>query len=331
MAEVNDGNCLGNSNKMEDEKDALGNSNIYYTNSAAVMSTERNATHYNMNHKNRGLAILFNHEHFDVGGLSRRSGTNVDCEFLVKRLEKLGFEVRVFHNYEYSQMYDQVLAAAKVNHSDNDCFIMVVLTHGELGVLYARDSAYRPENLWMPFAADKCPSLAGKPKLFFIQACQGDKLDPGVTLSRTETDGNPSNSYRIPTHADFLISYSTIPGYFSWRNTSRGSWFIQALCLELDENSENHDLLTMLTFVSRRVAIDYESNVPNDQKMHLQKQIPCITSMLTRLVKFSKKGISQLENDLQTQDVKIKDSPPKYGFSNIFNNKGKTNSYRINY
>jgi caspase-like apoptosis-related cysteine protease len=38
-----------------------------------------------------------------------------------------------------------------------------------MGILYGRDTAYKPEALWDPFTADKCPSLAGKPKLFFIQ------------------------------------------------------------------------------------------------------------------------------------------------------------------
>ena len=41
----------------------------------------------------------------------------------------------------------------------------------------------------------------------FVQACQGDQLDNGVRLvSKTETDG-ASMSYKIPTHADFLIVY----------------------------------------------------------------------------------------------------------------------------
>ena len=45
----------------------------------------------------------------------------------------------------------------------------LVLSHGELGILYASDHPYKPENLWTHFTADKCPSLAGKPKMFFIQ------------------------------------------------------------------------------------------------------------------------------------------------------------------
>lgn len=101
---------------------------------------------------------------------------------------------------------------------------MAVLSHGELGIIYARDTPYKPESLWSRFTADKCPTLAGKPKLFFIQACQGDKLDGGITMSRTETDGQGANTYRIPTQADFLIAYSTVPGkkttvfYFVSRN-----------------------------------------------------------------------------------------------------------------
>jgi hypothetical protein len=44
--------------------------------------------------------------------------------------------------------------------------------------------------------------------------------------------------------------------------------------------------MTVLTFVCRRVAIDYRSNVPGNEEMDLKKQIPSINSMLTRLVYF---------------------------------------------
>ena len=60
-------------------------------------------------------------------------------------------------------------SAASHNHKDADCFMMFVLSHGEEGTLYAKDAPYKPDRLWTPFTADQCPSLAGKPKMFFIQ------------------------------------------------------------------------------------------------------------------------------------------------------------------
>ena len=42
-----------------------------------------------------------------------------------------------------------------------------------------------------------------------FQACQGDQLDAGMHLKKvayTETDSN-AMSYKIPSHADFLIAY----------------------------------------------------------------------------------------------------------------------------
>lgn len=75
-------------------------------------------------------------------------------------------------------------------------------------------------------------------------------------------------------------------GYYSWRNTTNGSWFIQALCECLKRHAADYDLLGVLTFVSQYVAIGFESNVPGQPFMHRQKQIPCVMSMLTRLIRF---------------------------------------------
>ncbi|XP_072943933.1 caspase-1-like [Epargyreus clarus] len=274
-----------------DEGDAWGSSDS----SAAMrryarMPVDRNAMYYNMNHKYRGMAIIFNHEHFDIHSLKSRTGTNVDSDNLAKVLKNLGFRITVLNNLKCEDINSYIRQTADMDHSENDCLVIAVLTHGEMGMLYAKDTHYKPDNLWYYFTADKCPSLAGKPKLFFIQACQGDKLDGGVTLTnRTETDGSSSASYRIPIHADFLIVFSTVPGFYSWRNTTRGSWFMQALCEELRYSGYERDILTLLTFVAQKVALDFESNTPDMPCMHQQKQVPCITSMMTRLLLFSKK------------------------------------------
>ncbi|XP_053623520.1 caspase-1-like [Plodia interpunctella] len=278
-------------NGSNDEGDALGSHGASDRPRIAQMPVHRNALYYKMDHKRRGVAIIFNHEYFDIHNLKPRTGTNVDSNNLARVLKSLGFSVTVFENLTYRTLSAHVQEVAEMDHSDDDCLLIAVLTHGELGILYAKDTHYKAENLWYHFTADKCPTLAGKPKLFFIQACQGDKLDGGITLSNiTETDGSSSTQYRIPVHADFLIAFSTVPGYYSWRNTTRGSWFMQALCDELRSFGTERDILTLLTLVSQRVALDFESNTPDLLPMHQQKQVPCITSMLTRILVFGKKN-----------------------------------------
>lgn len=63
------------------------------------------------------------------------------------------------------------------DHSDADCICVVVMTHGhEHGKLAACDRGFEVSDVWSPFTADKCKSLAGKPKLFFIQVSTVHKL-----------------------------------------------------------------------------------------------------------------------------------------------------------
>ncbi|XP_017847132.1 caspase [Drosophila busckii] len=268
-----------------------GYSSSSYQKYIAKMVTDRHAAEYNMRHKNRGMALIFNHEHFDVPTLKSRAGTNVDCENLSRVLKQMDFDVTVHKDCRYKEILRTVEYAASQNHEDSDCILVAILSHGEMGYIYAKDMQYKLDNIWSHFTANHCPTLAGKPKLFFIQACQGDRLDAGVTMQRgrTETDGDSSMSYKIPIHADFLIAYSTIPGFYSWRNTTRGSWFMQSLCAELAANGKRLDMLTLLTFVCQRVAVDFESCTPDTPEMHQQKQIPCITTMLTRILLFNDK------------------------------------------
>lgn len=54
--------------------------------------------YYKMDHKNRGLALIFNHEVFVDTGLGTRRGTQVDCERLQKTFTALNFDVRTTNN-----------------------------------------------------------------------------------------------------------------------------------------------------------------------------------------------------------------------------------------
>lgn len=59
------------------------------------------------------------------------------------------------------------ITAADIDHRNNDCVAVVVLSHGETGRLEARDGTYDVNEIWEPFLS--CETLVGKPKLFFIQ------------------------------------------------------------------------------------------------------------------------------------------------------------------
>ncbi|CAL1295807.1 unnamed protein product [Larinioides sclopetarius] len=244
---------------------------------------------YSMKYGKRGKCLIFNHKIFEPHTrLNVRNGTDADAARLYCRFRELGFEVTLFTDLKWKEVEKVLLKAGKDDYKDDSCFVCCVLSHGEQGILYAADCQYKTEKVFAPFRGDVCPSLAGKPKLFFIQACQGDRLDCGVNVKcRISSDsGDEKETLRIPTHADFLIVYSTVPGFYSWRNTTNGSWFVQSLCAALQKYAYDMDLLQLLTIVNRRVAYDFESFTPHDEEMHLKKQVPCVTSTLTKNIRF---------------------------------------------
>jgi len=201
----------------------------------------------------------------------------------------------VYNDPTNAELHNIINQAAKEDHSDRDCLLVAVFSHGGPNIIYSADAHYKPDSLWDPFTADRCPSLAGKPKIFIIQACQGDQLDGGTTLQkrRTQTDALPgvsNENYRVPNRADFLMAFSTVPGYYSWRNTSQGSWFIQSVTKIFNTYQHHLDLLTMMTYIARNVALNFESFVPTSDTMDRQKQVPFITSTLIREVYFKPKS-----------------------------------------
>ena len=114
------------------------------------------------------------------------------------------------------------------------------MTHGEKeGKIFSSSGEFIVNELWENFTGDSCKTLAGKPKLFFIQACRGSMTDPGAVfkpkprvrrhlLSDTvDSKRQDQVPYVIPVMADLLIFYSTSEGFYSFRNPLDGSWFIQ--------------------------------------------------------------------------------------------------------
>lgn len=283
--------AVGETGAGNDLVDARGESRRDVHRSAPPLVSDRDfvSERYNMKHEERGMAIIINNKKFHPRtGMGERTGTDVDAQKMNEVFAELGFEkIRPLNNVTVREMKHELYRAAKEDHTDRDCFAVVILSHGEEGYVYGTDDKVPIDELVLPFKGHRCPSLAGKPKLFFIQACRGQELDRGVTVA----DGGEEEMdeevivRRIPSEADFLMAYSVVPGYFAWRNSNRGSWFVQAIYEVFRAHWKTLDLLTMMTRVNKKVAYDFESNA-SAEYMRGKKQIPCITSMLTKDVFF---------------------------------------------
>lgn len=101
--------------------------------------------------------------------------------------------------------------------------------------------------------------MRGKPKLFLFQACQGEEEDMGVAALGDQTDARSiglqgsSGFLKDPVWEDMVIAFATIPGFVSWRNTVKGSWFIETLCIVFMEHSYDTSLRDMLDLVGQKL------------------------------------------------------------------------------
>ncbi|XP_041364306.1 uncharacterized protein LOC121379720 [Gigantopelta aegis] len=353
--------------------------------------------------------------------MGSRPGSNCDAKALEKMFKRLGFTIKRYNNLEAKQMVTKlkkVAANRSFDHRKADCFACAILSHGNHvdtksdvfekrwdDVIFGVDGVLVSTKYLLDlFSDDACPELAGKPRLFFIQACRGEKTDSGVkkivlkdkvsvgegdnnsaedsksdgvgdqgdstvetdvvgsrplqhlpdhdkqleqmvatngskpasdsdtnhlteveddrltdgdnfdsdsssesskTEDQTDTIGTKGNASELgakleekkkrkvvtlvpaPLFKDFLVMYATTPGHFAWRRKT-GTWFIKSLT-EVMKVNRNKNLVQTLTKVSRKVALDYESNIPENKKMHAKKQVPCIMSMLTKDIYFTQK------------------------------------------
>ena len=247
---------------------------------------------YTMGRYSKGICMIISNENFHPAlQLNTRKGSEVDLKSATELFEGLGYEVRVYSNQSYKELMSHLDRVATIeNHDKSDSIAIVVLSHGNDGTIYAYDKPFPANKLWEPFTAENAPSLAGKPKMFFIQACQGGMMDEGVTVvesemdsvdsGRTETDSAFFASYKVPIHSDFMIFHSTISGYYSWRNTMNGSWFIQAMASVFrDYEGQQRDLMSLLTIITKRVSIEYESS-SSKKEFNNKKQTPFFYSTL---------------------------------------------------
>ncbi|XP_076151095.1 zona pellucida sperm-binding protein 4-like isoform X2 [Alosa pseudoharengus] len=145
--------------------------------------------------------------------MSRRFGTEVDGNTLRMTFRMLGFSVRMEKDLCAADMRRVLQEESVEDHSEMSCFVCVLLSHGDQGLLMGADGAYISiQSLASTLTSHHCHSLQGKPKLFFIQACRGQLMDSGVETDSVEPEEEEEFAgVSEALEEDFLCCHSTSP------------------------------------------------------------------------------------------------------------------------
>ncbi|XP_051997157.1 caspase-8-like [Xyrauchen texanus] len=220
---------------------------------------------YSMNQRPLGYCLIINNYNFkEKSSLRNRTGTDRDKEELTRVFRKMHFLVELRDDLLASDIRDVIKEFTQKDHSAMDAFVCCILSHGDRGTVLGIDGKeVAIRDLTLPFAG--CRSLVSKPKLFFIQACQGKDPQKGMWMEDGHVDTTEEETYEedaravalqsIPIEADFLIGMATVEYYQSFRHIKDGSIYIQELCRQMDNFCpRKEDILSILTKVNREVS-----------------------------------------------------------------------------
>ena len=210
---------------------------------------QANLSKYNMNHDKRGIALVININNYDPNlfKLEERKWSKRDLENLTKTLNYLEFDLDLGENLTKSQIIERLHKIASINHEHFDCFLCVVMSHGNEEKIVTSDSKLISfEEIMEPIKA--CPTLLNKPKMFFFQACRGEKRmesrpnsasstksSRGAQISDhieiTKSNENKNKALKFENESDLLIFYSTLPNRLSLSvDEKEGTIFIKSVC-----------------------------------------------------------------------------------------------------
>ena len=199
--------------------------------------------------------------------------------------------MRVKQDLTSTEMKTLLQEIGSEDYSSADAFVCCILTHGKVGKVAGCDGEYITIfDILNDFTKEKCPSLSDKPKLFFVQACQGGESQEkhnlptdAVPISPTTAGVGIGLDRIIPNESDFLLSFSTVPGHVSYRDTKDGSWFIDALVGKIRKLYETEDLMSILTAVNNKM-----SKKSSKQDGVILGQMPLPVNTLCKKVYFTK-------------------------------------------
>ena len=249
---------------------------------------------YTMNIRPHGRALIINNVKYPK---NPRYGSDRDKEALQKALKTLGYAVESVDDLPTAVDIIPAIVEHANKDANADSFICCILAHGKEGAIQGLDgSTVKIADVARALvdSNNSCQKyLHQKPKIFFIQACQGRDLPQSSTITDCLEDVPPLDSSlqvettdtatpSLPRDSDFFYGFASSFETRATRNTESGSSYIQELCDVLQSYYKDEDLVTMVT----RVHYQEAEKVHNlDQGPYRQQ--PQLVSTLRGQVKFN--------------------------------------------
>ncbi|XP_055958391.1 caspase-3 [Patella vulgata] len=214
-----------------------------------ISSTGHHKQIYKMSAAPRGYLLVINNKHFpanDEGQDMTRQGSDIDVAAIQVLFKQLNFTVDVRSDLTAQEMRETLVEYSQMNHTQYDCFICIIASHGDDGGIVCTDRHTIPhDEVYEYFDHEHCPTLKNKPKIFLIQACFGGKEERSSERDSLNTQRNHEG--------DFFASVCTMPDYQSLRDPVYGSWFLFTWIYVIEKFSHKNHLIDLSTKVTNLV------------------------------------------------------------------------------
>ncbi|XP_070174292.1 uncharacterized protein [Littorina saxatilis] len=226
----------------------------------------------------------------------------------------MDFEVRYFENQTCEQMKTRIKSIQKEDHSNYDCFVCCISSHGnKTGVCGADDYTVNISELQEYVFSTQCPSLAGKPKVFFVDACRGGEGQKGHYLAQS---GAPARGVVITDKRDFFLSFVTIPDNVAYCNpdSTKGSVYFYHLTRLLERYAKSKTLMHILHKLNEALTeesqgnklqtAEYQSTLAKELRFYcpVQAMVRALQQELTQ----AQNRVQVLEREVKRKDDQIK-------------------------
>lgn len=201
-----------------------------------------------------------------------------DTGYLRETFTSLGYRVQPFlfpSSYEITRIVRRF--ACMTQHQDYDSFVCVLVSRGGSQSMMGVDQVYSGfslENVKDMFKGDSCPSLRGKPKLFFIQnyeALEDSSLEvDGPAIKNVDSRHLHPRPCTTHPEADIFWSLCTADVSRLEQPSSSFSVYLQKLSQQLEQGRKRSLVDLHVELMDKVYA--WNSSVPSKEKYYLSLQ-----------------------------------------------------------